>query len=160
MIEARRGLPACQSMAAHAVRAYLAAMLICVAAHTVARQAQVGAVQVFDLNARTRGRGNVPGLVTVRAGYSRMFSFEHKTRLTVIERFAVRIPVDESKILSVVFGMAARAVLARRILPGEGSMQSAPAGNALTDFRVAIETLELPRAAAQIVAFRAIRRPG
>jgi hypothetical protein len=57
-------------------------------------------------------------------------------------------------------GMAARALLARRIRPDEGGMQAAMVRNAVTDFRVALETLQLCRPAAQVVAFRAIRRPG
>ena len=128
-------------MAARAVRAYLTAMLIRVAAQTITRKAQVRAVQVFGLNPHTRGRRNVRGLVTFLAGHSRVLPFERITCLTVVERFAVRLPVDEGKILSVMIGMAARAFLARRIRPNKGCVQAAPVGNAVANFRVAFETL-------------------
>ena len=140
MIEARGRLPACKGMAARAVLAYLATMLVRVAAHTIARQAQVGAVQVFDLNARTPSRRNVLGLVAFLARYPRMFSFEYKARLIVIERFAARIPVNHIKIQSIMIGVAARALLARGIRSDESGMQASFIDHAVADFRMAFET--------------------
>ena len=128
-------------MAARAVRAYLTAMLIRVAAQTITRETQVRAVQVFGLNPHTPGRRNILGLVAFLAGHSCMFPFKRITCLTVVERFAARLPVDEGKILAVMIGMAARAFLARRIRPDKGCMQAAPVGNAVANFRVAFETL-------------------
>src|SRR6202521_4617126 len=146
-------------MAARAVLTYLATMLVRVAAHTITRQAQVGAVQVFDLDTRTPGRRNVLGLVTFLAGYPGMFSFEHKTRLIVIERFAARVPVNHIKIQSIVIGVAARALLARGIRSDEGGMQASLVDHAVADFRMAFQTFELRGASCQIVALRAVCRP-
>lgn len=88
-----------------------------------------------------------------------MFSFERIAGLTVIERFTLRLPADESKIHSVMIGMAFRALLTGGIRSSEGGMQAPLIGNAVTDFRVAFETFQLRGAAFQIVALGTIRRP-
>ena len=122
MIEAWGRLPACQSVALRAVSAELSAVLIRMTAHAITRQTQIRAVQIFDLNTRTPGRWNVLSIVTFLAGYSRMFSFEWITRLTVVQGFAVRIPVNHIEIHAVMIGVALRALLARGIRPCEGGM--------------------------------------
>src|ERR1700687_1862694 len=109
-------------MAARAVLTYLATMLVRVAGHAITRQAQVGAVAVFYLDDCTPGRRNLLGLVTFLAGYPGMFSFEHKARFIVIERFAARVPVNHIKIQSIMIGVAACALLARGIRSDEGGM--------------------------------------
>src|SRR5260370_34948323 len=117
-------------MAARAVRAYLTAMLIRVAAQTITRETQVRAVQVFGLNPHTPGRRNILGLVAFLAGHSCMFPFKRITCLTVVDRFAARLPVDEGKILAVLIGMAPRAFVPPRSRPDKGCIQPTPAGDA------------------------------
>ena len=116
-------------------------------------------VQIFHLNARAPGRRNVLGLVTFLAGYSLMFSFKWIPSLVVIKGFFLRgIPVNHIKIRAVMIGMALRALLARGIRPREGGMQASFIGNAIADFRVASQTLQLRFAAPELVALGAVRR--
>ena len=158
MIKARRWFPACERMASCAVRAHLAAVFIRVTAHTFAREAQIGAVQIFHLDASTIGGRNIFRLVTFFAGNSHVLSLEDKTCLGVIELFAARIPSNEGKIHAIMIGMAFRAFLTRGIRADKGRVQSALVDNAVADFGVAFQTLQLRSAAFQIVALRAIRR--
>ena len=71
---------------------------------------QKAARQVLDLDSRALRGGEVVGSVAASAGHSRMFTFENITGELVIERLG--IPLDERKILPVVFGVAARALIA------------------------------------------------
>ena len=116
-------------------------MLICVATHAITRQAQVRTIQIFGLDSHAPGRRNIRGLMTIRTGNSRMFSFQHKARFVVIERFAIGLPANEGKIFPVMIGMAARALLAGGIGSHQSCMQTLLVNNAVTNFRVTFEAL-------------------
>ncbi len=85
-------------------------MRVFVAGDAGLRNAQKAARQVLDLDRRARCGGDVVGCVATSAGHSGMLAFENVTGELMIERLAV--PLDERKILTVVFGMAAGALIA------------------------------------------------
>ena len=159
MLETGRRFPAGKSVATRAVGAYLAAMFIDVAAGAIARQSQIRAVQVFDLNTGAIGGRNISRLVALFAGDARMFSLERKSCFDMVERFAIRDPAHQSKIHAVMIGVAFRAFLACGIRSREGGVQAALAGKAIANFRVTLEAFKLRCAAFQVVALGAIRRP-
>jgi len=74
------------------------------------RNAQKRPRQILHLDRRARCGGDVVGGVATSAGHSGMLAFENVTGELMIERLAV--PLDERKILTVVFGMAAGALIA------------------------------------------------
>lgn len=158
--KARGGLPALESVAARAIDTELPAVFVAVATGAVAGQTEIRAIQILDEDAGACRLRNVIDFVALLAGHGGMAAFERVARLAMIESFAPRFPVNESKVGSVVFGVAARAILAGRVRSSENMVHPAALRQTLADFRMAFETLELCRSAAQVVTLRAVRRTG
>lgn len=87
-----------------------------------------------------------------------MSANERKPRFAVIQGFAVGLPSDNREICPIVLGVAAHAVLTSCIWPYKSGVQSPALYQALANFGVTLEALQLDAAGTQIVAFRAIER--
>ena len=107
------------------------------------RNAQKAARQVLDLDRRARGGDDVVDGVAASAGHSGMLAFENVTGELVIEGLGV--PLDERKILTVVFGVAAGALIAGALRNVVGSVKSLARGETGRNFSVAVETLQRGR---------------
>lgn len=102
----RQRFPIGVVMALLTVRAQTSLVRILVASGAGLRNAQKTARQILGLDRRARRRIDMVGTVAAGAGYPGMFAFENIAGELVIENF--RIPLDERKILAIVFGVAAR----------------------------------------------------
>ena len=160
MVESRGRLPCARSMATCAIIPQLAAMIICVAAHAVAGKTEVGVVQILGLNAGTRRGRDIRGFMTIVTARGSVPAGKRKAGLAVIYSFAVGLPPNQRKIRSIVFGMAAHAVLAGSVGRQPNGMHPLSLHDALPDFRVTIQTPELDPSAAKFVALRAAQRTG
>ena len=127
-------------VALETIRAQPSLVEILVTSHAGLRNAQKAAAQVLDLDRRALRGGDVVGGVAASAGYSRMLAFENITGELVIERFG--IPLDERKILPVVFGVAARTLIARALRNVVSSVESFARGQPGGNLSVAVETLQ------------------
>jgi hypothetical protein len=85
---------------------------------------------------------------------------KRETRLAVIQRLAVWLPPNEREIGSVVFGVAPRTVLPGWILPKPDGMHAPALRHPLANLGVAFQTFQLGSARSEVVAFRAVQRPG
>lgn len=74
MVESRRALPLIQGVTAQTVSPQLPTMTIFVAGETIARQAEEGAIQVFNLHDGALCRGDVLGVVALLACNLRMLA--------------------------------------------------------------------------------------
>ena len=88
-----------------------------------------------------------------------VLAFQHVARLRVVEALQGGFPTNELEILSVVFGMAARAVFLRGLRIHHGGMVAAMRGESLGNFRVAFEASEFLAASPQTMAEGALRGP-
>ena len=91
-------------------------------------------------------------LVAFQSG---VLAFEHIAGFFMIERLG--IPLDEGEIGAVVFGVAARALLAGAGRDVVAGMQPLVSLEAAGDFRVALQALE-GRLAAELVTVHAVGR--
>ena len=83
---------------------------ILVAGNTGLRNAQKAARQILHLDRGALRGGDVIGTMTASASHAGVLAFENVAGKSVIEGFG--IPLDERKILPVVFRVTARALLA------------------------------------------------
>lgn len=70
----------------------------------------------------------------------------------MIELFERRFPMDERKILAIVFEVASHAVSAVRILHPQKRVVALMRGQTVRDFLVAFEAFECRRAGSELVA--------
>jgi len=93
-----------------AVLAEASFVLIFVARGATTGQSEVGAAQVFLFDRRTFLRRNVRWIVALVTGYGSMLAFQNVSGLFVIE--SLDVPLDKGKIVAVMLGVAAGALLA------------------------------------------------
>jgi hypothetical protein len=86
-----------------------------------------------------------------------MLPGERKARLAVVHGFAARFPVNQLKIGAVMVGMARRAIFAGSVRFNPLRMHSAPLRNPFPNFGVAFHAFQLRGAAAEVMAFGAVR---
>lgn len=158
VVEKGSWLPGLHTMATRAIFPELAAVLVLMTVYTLARKTQKSSIKVFDLNASSSRTGNEIGLVTTPACNSNMFPGERKARLAVVHCFAARFPVNKLKIGAVMVGMARRAIFAGSVRFDPHRMHSAPLRNPFPNFGVAFQAFQLRSAAAEVMAFGAVRR--
>lgn len=123
-----------------AIGAEAALVLVFVARDATGRETEIGPARILDFDRRSflrRDVGCVVALVTAQAG---MLAFEQVSGFLVIE--GLDVPLDQWKILAIVLGVTARALLAGAGRKVVSRMQPLvgiePAGN----FRVAVQTFE------------------
>ena len=100
-------LPIGEVMAGEAVGAEPAVVPILMAGRASARCSEESLVQI-ELDRRTFGRRDVGFAMTLLASKPGVFPFQGIPGLTVVE--ALEIPLDQGKILAVMFGVAGHAL--------------------------------------------------
>ena len=135
------GLPVIVGVALEAVRTQASLVLVLVTGDAVLGNTQKGPIQVLDLDLRALGRRHVLRTVALVASQTRVLAFERVSGLLVIE--AIRVPLDEGKILPVVLGVAAHAFLAGPRGDVIGGVQALVRRQARSNLRVAIQTPEI-----------------
>ena len=103
-------LPVLIGVALQTVLTQASVVLVLVAAGAGLREAQVSASEI-QFDGRPLRSDDVGWRVTLVAGQAGVFAFQEVPGLTMIKYF--QVPLDQRKIFAVVFGVAARAFLAR-----------------------------------------------
>lgn len=142
VIKPRHGLPVVEVMAPRAVLAELALVRVLMTGEAVPREAQEAPVEIFHLDSRALGGRNARGIVALLTRQPGVLAFQDVTCLRVVEALQGGFPTNELEILSVVFGMAARAVFLRGLGIHDGGMVAAMRGEPLGDFCVAFKASE------------------
>jgi hypothetical protein len=86
------------------------------------------------------------------ARHGRMLFHQRISGLSMIELLERRLPMDERKILAIVFEVAPHAISAVRILHPEKRVVALMRGQTVRDFLVAFEAFEGRRAGSELVA--------
>ena len=160
MIELLRGLPIREVVTLQAVVTELALMRVLVARHAILRQPEERPGKILHFDERALFRSHVGGHVTFLTGNARMLSLQVVARQPMIKLFLRRLPVNEIEVLTVVFKMAADAVFAVRVPHLNLRVISALRRQPLRHFLMTIETFEGRSASTELMATRALRRPG
>lgn len=103
-------LPVVKIVALQTIAPQSSFVFVLVTRDTGLRDAQEGLVQIFDLNGYSLRGGYLVGGVTLVAGQTSVLALEFVPRLLVVEGFG--IPFDDGKILAIMLGMTAHALLA------------------------------------------------
>ena len=104
------GLPVGEVVALDTIRTEPPVVRILVAGGAGLRNTQKAVRNVLHLDRRALRGGNMVGAMAASTSHAGVLAFENITGKFVIEGFA--IPLDERKILTVVFRVTARALLA------------------------------------------------
>ena len=104
-------LPVCAIVTLRAVRRPPSVVLVLVTANAVRGNAQETPVEIANLDQRPHCRGDVLRRMTAVARDPCVLAFQRVSGLPVIE--GLRIPLDQGEVFSIVFGVAADALLAR-----------------------------------------------
>src|SRR3954469_7604824 len=133
-------LPLCRVVTLLAIRPQSSVVLVLVTANAVRRNAQETPVEIANLDERTHCRGDVLRRMTAVAGDSCVLAFQRVPGLPVIEGLWVQL--DQGEVFSIMFGVAADALLARSRGEMISSVQAFAFGQSLGDLRMAIQALE------------------
>jgi len=158
MVKTADRFPIVEPMALRAILAQASAMCIFVASEAVAGEPKEGTIQILLLKPRALRRGNVSRVMALLAGQRRVLTLQPVARLAVIEGLFRRLPMDELELQAVVLRVAASALFVVGFLQ-QGGVVAAVCRNALGDFGVALQALELLVAACNPVAGSAIGGP-
>lgn len=118
-------------------------MRILVASRAGLRNTQKAARQVLHLDRRALRGSDMLGSMASSASYPGVFAFENITGELVIE--GLDVPFNERKILTVVLGVAAGAVVAGARRNVVGSVEPLARGKSGCNFSVAVEALQRGR---------------
>jgi hypothetical protein len=154
--KSRSGTPRVLYMAVCACGSEFPRVRILVARCALAPQAQEGVVQVLHFYLSAPRRGDLWRTVAFGAWQLGMRALQGETGFGFMIELR-RIETDERNPSAVVLQVAAGAI---RLISGgvvPARMQSGSGHNPLLNFRVALETLELARAQAEVVTSRAVR---
>ena len=146
-----RGFPRLLRMAARAIGAELSAMLVLVAAQTIAAQPQESAAQVLNLDFRALRRRDSPLRVAGFALLLAMCAFQYETGAGCV----IEVPLfqaSEDEFAAIMFHMTARAIglAGRRFVgsPVKAGSRFHPAPN----FGMAVQASEAAGSGAEVVA--------
>jgi len=153
MIELRRLLPVDDVMALQAILPQLSFMKILMARNAIGGQPQERPRNVLHLDLRTLAGRNMRRRMTLRAGNSRVLPFQLVPGLGVIE--IVGIEAEDREVHSIMFGVAARAILRTRLLHNP-RMVAAMRSDTRSNLSMTIDTLQCHRPA-KLMASRALR---
>lgn len=135
------GFPVLEVMALLAVRAEASFVLIFMTGDTSRRQAKIRAVQILDLNRLALKRRSVRWIVTFVAVEYGVLTLEHISGFLVIE--GPYIPLDQRKIFSIVFGVAARTLLTGTCGDVIGGVETLVSRETACNLSVTLQTLQL-----------------
>jgi len=157
VIEVLGGFPILNVVALHALSAELPFVRIVVARGAIGRKAEVGFGEVVILDEGFFCGDHVRGGVAFFTGDVGVLALQRIAGEAVIEFCRWRFPVDDIEIFSVVFEVAANAILAGRIVHLELEVVAVFGGEGLGNFLMAIEALEGGSAGAELMAGIALR---
>jgi len=115
MIELLRCLPIAYAVTTLAIISQSAFVWVGMAGKAILCQAEERLGQIFVLNQWPQRRRDIFRQVALLAYQSDVFAFERVTRLLVVELVFRRIPVDQRKILAIMFQVAANTILSAGI---------------------------------------------
>ena len=156
VIEAAYVFPVGGVVAGLAILAQSALVKVFMAGHAGTGEPKKALVGIFLTNQRPHLRLHEFCRVALLALDRRVLAFQSIAGLAMIELLLRRLPVDEAEVFTVVFGMAARAILVWIVSLDHSRVEALVCGEALVDFSVAVQTLEAS-AAAELVAAGALR---
>lgn len=159
MIKVADRFPIVEAVALRTVLAQPAAMCIRMASSALARKAEKRPVKILYLDSSSLGLRNVRRVVALLASEAGVFPFQRISGLSVIESLLRRFPVNDLEVFAVVLGMATDALLVTG-LRHQGSVITPTRRNALSNFGVALEALEVLVASCKPVAGSAVGRSG
>lgn len=159
VIEPAYVFPVRAVMARLAVLTELTLVNVLVAGHARSSQTQKALVEVFLPDQPTKLRLNVCRRMALPAAERSVFALQRVAGLRVVEFFLRWFPVNELKILTVVFGMAAHAVAIGIFLFHRARVEAQFLREPALDFAMAIQALEFA-ACAQLVATGALGKAG
>ena len=143
-------------MARLAGGAQAALVKVLVAGNTPGGYTKVGAVQVLFLDRRAFLRRDVRGIVALVAGHPSVLALKQISGFSMVESLGV--PLNKGEVFTVVFGVAAGALLARAGRDVVGRVKPLVGGQAGGDFGVAFHAFE-GCLTAKFVTARAIGGP-
>jgi hypothetical protein len=138
-------------MAARAVLAELPAMFILMTGDALRGQAQEGPIPVLDLEGAEFFRRDKFLTVALLAGQGGVLALQGIPRLVVVESVPAARPGYNGERAPEVLGVASDAILPRVRLIDHTCVVTATIRQALLDFRMAIQALELRASSAQSV---------
>ena len=133
-------LPVAEVVALDTIRAQPSLVRVLVTRDAGLRYTQKAARQVLHLDRGALRGGDVVGAMAASARHAGMLALENVAGEFVIEGFG--IPLDERKILTVVFRVTARALLARSWGNVVGGVEALVRGDAGCNFSVAVDALQ------------------
>ena len=158
MIELLGLFPVRKIVAARAIVAKLAFVRIGVAGNAICRKSQIRSGEVLFLNQRPLGRCDVHWRMAFLARDAAMLFNQRIAGKPMVELPERWLPVHQRKVGSIVFEVAAHAIIAIRILHSNLRVETAMIGQSLCDLFVAVEALERRRACTELMAGGALRR--
>lgn len=160
MIEVRDVFPRGRVVTGLAIFAELALVKVFVAGQAGLREPQETPVQVLVLDQSLPLRLDARRVVAVFALDSGVLAFQLIAGLVVIKLFERWFPADELEFFSVMFGMAACAVLVRVVFLYDDRVESLVGFESLIDFAVALEAVDASTGRGKTVAAGALRYTG
>lgn len=115
MVELFRRLPIRRIVTSLAFVSELALVRVLVAGDTVLCQSKERFGNILHFDERALFSHHIARHVALFAGQAGMFAFEFVSRQFVIELLLRRLPMNQAKILSIVFQMASHTVFAVRV---------------------------------------------
>lgn len=157
MVELLGLLPVRQVVTALAVIAELSFVDVLVAAGALLGKPHVRRGKILVLDQGTQGRNHVCGRVALLTGDSRMFFHQRITSQSMIELLHGFFPVNQRKILAIVFQVAANAILAVRVFHPQLRVIALIRGQPVCDFLMAFKALKGRGAGPKLMARPALR---
>ncbi len=135
-------LPIRGVMAFLAVHSKLSLVFVGVTGNALCRKTQESPVQILDPNQGLLRRIDPACGVTLRAYQAGVLSIQHPSGLQVIELLLRRHPLHQHEVRSIVFRVAGRAALARRVALHHPGVIALATADPHPDLSVAVETPE------------------
>jgi len=159
MIEHRHRFPPLDTMASRAISSKLTPMLVQVARDARGGKAKPCGPQVSNANRRSRVRRYVLWSVASAASHAGVLAFQRIPGLPMIELLYGSGPVNDIRVRTDVFGMAARAILESLPIVNHAGVETAVAGQAVANLRMASQALQPRRSSAEYMTGGAVLRP-
>lgn len=146
-------------MATPAVLAQLPGVDVLVAAQAVGGQAKEAAIQVLHSDRVALGLEDVLLRVALLTNQFVVLALQRKTRLAVVEFLLRWFPSDQRRVLALVLGVAAHAILAGIVLVDLRGMKPARGGQTLCDLGMTFQAAERNRPRSQLVTTGTLSGP-
>ncbi len=159
VVKSRSSLPVVERVAGEAVPSQLAAVLVLVAGEAIARESQKSPVQVRDFDDGSFSIRDVCGVVAHLTGDGGVPALQDVTCFAMVKSLLRRLPADEQEFLSIVLGVAARAVFREDLAVDNRSVIAAANQESPRNLSVALQAFERGHPGCDPVAARALGWP-